>query len=255
LPQLAPYEQHDNVPKPYAILKYPQRSLNLLALLWEKEREKWAQEAIPEGDETRRVNAPVFLIVCQNLALAQVVYKWLAENEPPFGVPPSMNRSLFNDNGQLNTILVDPASAVGEWVRGQDVAEDGEASTNAARWMELTLASVGKREWPKTGQGEPLYPTGFEELAQKLGKQLHPPGRDVRGVISAGLLLPSSLSTVTHLIAWHPFTSQLQCEMVMGSVLARESYEDHQGQFREEVLKVCGIPFEVVPFKANDDLF
>ncbi len=46
--------------------------------------------------------------------------------------------------------------------------------------------------------------------------------------------------------------SQLLCEQVVGRGLRRASYEPGEdGLMREEVAKVFGVPFEVVPFKAN----
>jgi type III restriction enzyme len=47
--------------------------------------------------------------------------------------------------------------------------------------------------------------------------------------------------------------SQLLCEQVVGRGLRRASYEldEETGLMREEVAKVFGVPFEIVPFKAN----
>jgi hypothetical protein len=45
-----------------------------------------------------------------------------------------------------------------------------------ARWMRFTLDTVGKTAWTIDGQGRPLYPEGFEELANKLGRPLHGEG-------------------------------------------------------------------------------
>ncbi|MBI3465779.1 MAG: hypothetical protein HY000_22410 [Planctomycetes bacterium] len=46
--------------------------------------------------------------------------------------------------------------------------------------------------------------------------------------------------------------SQLLCEQVVGRGLRRTSYEvGPDGKLTEEVAKVFGVPFEVIPFKAN----
>ena len=59
-------------------------------------------------------------------------------------------------------------------------------------------------------------------------------------------------TTVTHIIGLRPFMSQLLCEQVVGRGLRRASYElGDDGKFTEEVAKVLGVPFEVVPFKAT----
>jgi type III restriction enzyme len=119
--------------------------------------------------------------------------------------------------------------------------------------MRKTLDTVGKREWPKNLQGRAVYPAGFEELAKKLERPLHPPGRDVRCIVSVGMLTEGwDCNTVTHIVGLRPFMSQLLCEQVVGRGLRRASYEvGPDGKFTEEVSKVLGVPFEVIPFKAN----
>jgi type III restriction enzyme len=59
-------------------------------------------------------------------------------------------------------------------------------------------------------------------------------------------------NTVTHIIGLRPFMSQLLCEQVVGRGLRRTSYDvGEDGKLTEEVAKVFGVPFEVVPFKEN----
>jgi type III restriction enzyme len=61
-------------------------------------------------------------------------------------------------------------------------------------------------------------------------------------------------NTVTHIVGLRPFMSQLLCEQVVGRGLRRASYEvGPDGRFTEEVSKVFGVPFEIVPFKASPD--
>ncbi len=59
-------------------------------------------------------------------------------------------------------------------------------------------------------------------------------------------------NTVTHIIGLRPFMSQLLCEQVVGRGLRRVSYDLREdNRFAEEVAKVFGVPFEVIPFKAS----
>jgi type III restriction enzyme len=119
--------------------------------------------------------------------------------------------------------------------------------------MRLTLDTVGRREWPKDRQGRALYPEGFEELARKLDRPLHPPGRDIRCIVSVAMLTEGwDCSTVTHIIGLRPFMSQLLCEQVVGRGLRRTNYDvGENDRLSEEVAKILGVPFEIVPFKAN----
>ena len=240
LPQLTPSERGGKKasPKPEAILKYAHHPIAMLGGLWEKEREDWTVS----GMTTR---PPVFILVCKNTQIAKVIYEWLAEDKAPAGIPASKLEAFRNRNGSINTIRVD-SKVVEE-------TDTGETKSDEARWMRLTLDTVGKTAWPTDRQGRPLYPADFEALAAKLGRPLHPPGRDVRCIVSVGMLTEGwDCNTVTHIIGLRPFMSQLLCEQVVGRGLRRVSYELREdGKFTEEVAKVFGVPFEVIPFKAS----
>ena len=188
----------------------------------------------------------MFILVCKNVAIAKVIYEWLAEDRPPMGIPPAKIEGFRNSDGHNYTIRVDS-----KVVQETDDLEGTKDDEN--RWMRLTLDTVGKTGWPKDPMGRDLYPEGFEELAKKMERPLSPPGRDVRCIVSVGMLTEGwDCNTVTHIIGLRPFMSQLLCEQVVGRGLRRSSYElGEDGKFREEVAKVFGVPFEVIPFKAT----
>ena len=224
-------------PKPEAILKYANHPIAMLGGLWEEVQVEW--------EKAERDRTPVFIIVCKTTQLAKVMYEWLAEGKPPTGIAPSKLKGFLNAPNKTNTIRVD-SKVVHE-------TDTGEAKGDEVRWMRFTLDTVGKTGWPTDRQGRPIYPEGFEELATKLERPLTPPGRDVRCIVSVGMLTEGwDCNTVTHIIGLRPFMSQLLCEQVVGRGLRRASYEvDESGKFTEEVAKVFGVPFEVIPFKAN----
>lgn len=239
LPQLTPAERGGKKasPKPEAILKYAHHPIAMLGGLWEKEREDW----VANREDPR---PPVFILVCKNTQIAKVLYEWLAENKAPTGIPPVKIES-FKNNGRQNTIRVD-SKVVHE-------SDSGESKDDEVRWMRFTLDTVGKHAWPADRVGRPIYPEGFKELAEKLGRPDHPPGRDVRCIVSVGMLTEGwDCNTVTHIIGLRPFMSQLLCEQVVGRGLRRASYElGPDDKLTEEVAKVFGVPFEVIPFKAS----
>ncbi len=222
--------------KPEAVLKWAQPPIQILAEDWEKTREEWAVSP----DEPR---PPVFILVCKNTRLAKVVYDWLAEGQAPPGIPPADIPELRNTPERTVTIRVD-SKVVEE-------TDTGAPKSDEAAWMRLTLDTVGKLEWPLDSQGRPIYPEGFETLAAKLGRPLHPPGRDVRCIVSVGMLTEGwDCNTVTHIVGLRPFMSQLLCEQVVGRGLRRTNYEvGEDGRLSEEVAKILGVPFEVIPFK------
>jgi type III restriction enzyme len=226
-------------PKPEAVLKWACHPITMLAQNWEQTREKWEKES----DDPR---PPVFIIVCKNTKIAKAVYEWMAEGVNPPNIPPFRVDSLKNHDGVMNTVRID-SKVVGE-------TDSGESKDAETRWMRLILDTAGRQDWPHDRQGHTLYPEDFEELAKKLGRPLHPPGRDVRCIVSVGMLTEGwDCHTVTHIIGLRPFMSQLLCEQVVGRGLRRASYElTEKGMFGEEVSKVLGVPFEVIPYKASE---
>ncbi|HUY15651.1 MAG TPA: type III restriction endonuclease subunit R [Terriglobia bacterium] len=225
-------------PKVEAILKYANHPIAMLGGLWEAQHEKQAKEGVDP-------RPPVFILVCKTTQLAKVLYQWIAEDKGPASLPPANIEGFRNRDGRINTIRVD--------FKVVQETNTGEAKSDESRWMRLTLDTVGKMVWPLDRQGRPIYPEGFEDLSEKLGRPLHPPGRDVRCIVSVGMLTEGwDCSTVTHIIGLRPFMSQLLCEQVVGRGLRRASYElGDDGKFTEEVAQVFGVPFEVIPFKAN----
>jgi type III restriction enzyme len=224
--------------KPEAILKWAHTPIAMLGGLWEELRTEWAQAA-------KDARPPVFIIVCKNTRIAKVIYDWIAEDKPPHGVPPARFAGFRNHDDTINTIRVD--------TRVVHETDTGFAKSDESAWMRFTLDTVGRREWPKDRQGRALFPEGFEDLARKLERPLHPPGRDVRCIVSVAMLTEGwDCNTVTHIIGLRPFMSQLLCEQVVGRGLRRTSYEvDENDRLSEEVAKILGVPFEIVPFKAN----
>jgi len=240
LPRLTPGERggRKGSVKPEAVLKWAHTPIAMLGGLWEVLRKEW---------ETSKDDArpPVFILVCKNTKIARLVYEWLADDKAPAGIPPAGLAGFRNADGQTVTIRVD-SKVVHE-------TDTGEVKNDESRWMRFTLDTVGRREWPRDVQGRPIFPAGFEELAGKMDRPLHPPGQDVRCIVSVGMLTEGwDCNTVTHIIGLRPFMSQLLCEQVVGRGLRRTSYDvGPDGRLTEEVAKILGVPFEVIPFKEN----
>ena len=224
--------------KPEAVLKWADHPIKMLGGKWQTELDQWTKS----DDDPR---PPVFILVCKNTRIAKAVYDWLANDEGPTGIPKAGIPGFRNRDGQINTIRVD-SKVVHE-------TDSEQAKSDESRWMRYTLDTVGKTGWSTDKQGRPIYPEGFEELAKKLNRPLHPPGRDVRCIVSVGMLTEGwDCNTVTHIIGIRPFMSQLLCEQVVGRGLRRASYElNDDGKFTEEIAHVLGVPFEVIPFKAT----
>lgn len=225
-------------PKPEAILKWANTPIAMLGGLWEQKWQEWQSDA-------QELRPPVFILVCKNTKLADVVGAWLGQGVNPAGIPSSKLDAFRNTADAKYTIVVHS-----KVVRDTD---SDNSDSDEKRWMRFTLDTVGKVDWPRDGQGRAIHPEGFVELAKKLERPLHPPGRDVRCIVSVGMLTEGwDCNTVTHIVGLRPFQSQLLCEQVVGRGLRRASYAvDDNGFLSEEVATIFGVPFQVVPFKAT----
>ncbi len=92
------------------------------------------------------------------------------------------------------------------------------------------------------------------EMLNTVGKPGQP-GADVRCVVSVAMLTEGwDARTVTHIVGFRAFSTQLLCEQVTGRALRRTSYDalrepDDNGRqrFEPEYAEVVGIPFEFMP--------
>ena len=229
-------------PTPERVLQVADVPLRMLAAEYARTLDAWAAE---RQDDPR---PPVFIVVCKDTRLGGLVHRWLAENFESDQIPRANLPWFRNTPERAVTIRVD-TKVVSETDRG------GTSASDEQRWMRFTLDTVGRTAWPvERATGRPIMPAGFAELAAKLGRPLDPPGRDVRCIVSVGMLTEGwDANTVTHVVGLRPFTSQLLCEQVVGRALRRVSYDPDPatGRLREEVAQVLGVPFEVIPFKAT----
>ncbi len=119
--------------------------------MWAQELRRWAGEDDPRP--------PVFILVAKNKRIAKALFEWIGEGKRPAGVAPLNVPDLANTDGRIVTIRVD-TGVVAE-------TDTGNAKTDENRWMRLTLDTVGSVAWPQDKQGRPVYPEGFEELAEE----------------------------------------------------------------------------------------
>ena len=232
---------------PQVVLNYASAPINLLADDWRERFLEW--EEFSKAHEKHPV-PPVFIVVCRDTAVARQVHDWLANGDDNYGAAPQFFR---NKSGQEVTVRIDSKAV-------EDIEAGG--TKDETRRLRYILDTVGKTEWP-SGR----VPEDWSELVRRHNDKVSsdnsdnslkwidervPPGRDVRCIVSVAMLAEGwDANTVTHIVGLRPFGSQLLCEQVVGRALRRKSYvldEDTQ-MFTEEMAKVFGVPFELIPFK------
>ena len=232
--------------RPDAILKHAAAPISQLA-------GKWREESFLQWQKQKKATPPVFIIVCKNTKLANIVYEWLALGKTPEGlaIVPCIDE-FRNTETVRNTIRID--SKVAEEI------ESGHASKDENAMMRFILMTVGKTKWYND-----TVPQDYVDLVEKMnrknteeGKPLidvnEPPGKNIRCIVSVSMLTEGwDCNTVTHIVGLRPFQSQLLCEQVVGRGLRRADYtsRDDKDLLTEEVATVYGVPFEIIPFKAT----
>jgi type III restriction enzyme len=212
-------------PKPEAVWKHAQGALSMLAGKWKVMFEAWGDSAQPVP--------PVLIVVGANTKIAKEV----AENIIAGHV-------LDDLRGNEVTFQIDSA------VLAEAEAETGGPSKKVqAQLLRLKTATVGKAQWEG---GSP--PASVQSLSdEERAKLAEPPGKNVRCVVSVGMLTEGwDAQNVTQILGLRPFRSQLLCEQVVGRALRRMSYEvDERGMLRPEYADVFGVPFEVIPVQGT----
>ncbi|MCY4069057.1 MAG: DEAD/DEAH box helicase family protein [Acidimicrobiaceae bacterium] len=81
-------------------------------------------------------------------------------------------------------------------------------------------------------------------------------GEHIRCVVSVSMLTEGwDTRTVTHILGYRAFSTQLLCEQVTGRALRRSNYDnfDDDGRLVAEYAEVIGVPFEFMQVKRSDD--
>jgi len=81
-------------------------------------------------------------------------------------------------------------------------------------------------------------------------------GEHIRCVVSVQMLTEGwDTRTVTHILGYRAFSTQLLCEQVTGRALRRSNYDnyDEDGRLVAEYAEVIGVPFEFLPVKRPED--
>ena len=182
----------------------------------------------------------MLIFVVNKIANARALFNFVAGHEDADG---RLHRGAFEELSN-----VDPH---GRWfdnprtlVVHSKVGED-DAIPDELKRLLLRRAGVESKKDAEAAVREMLATVG------RAGE----PGADVRCVISVAMLTEGwDARTVTNIVGFRAFGTQLLCEQVTGRALRRTSYDalrppDEQGRrlFEAEYADVVGIPFEFMP--------
>jgi type III restriction enzyme len=216
---------------------------------YKKSFERW--DAAKSEDHVS--SPPVFIVVCNNTNVSNLVYQYIAgydKPQPDGTTKPAPGKfSLFSnvkDREWLhrpNTILVD----------SQEL-ESGEMSDDFKKIASREIEEF-KREYRNRYPDRDADKVSDAEMLREVMNTVGKPGKlggDVRCVVSVSMLTEGwDANTVTHILGVRAFGTQLLCEQVVGRGLRRKSYAvNEHGMFEPEYAEVYGVPFSFIPTAA-----
>lgn len=217
------------------------RAMHALYSSYEEKYDQWMN---PDDPVKRMPTPPVFIVVANNIANATAICDYIAGwSEPGPGESTVYHRgeltlfANYQDNGpadRVHTLLVhsqlEGEGALSKAIKAQAArlrsADDKRDDRDIVRGA---LNSVGK-------------PGGL--------------GEHIRCVVSVQMLTEGwDTRTVTHILGFRRFSTQLLCEQVTGRALRRSNYDNHddQGRLVAEYAEVIGVPFEFMPIQGTEE--
>ena len=225
LSRLAPAERGSGKaqPKPEAIWREAHGALSMLAAKWQTTFNEFAAEGHPVP--------PAMIVVASNTDIAKAFAEGIINGD--------VLEALKGDV----TFQID-SKALKEAELG-----DGASRKEHEVLLRLKTATVGKHEWEGGG-----LPPSVQNLDDEARAALAvPPGKDIRCVISVGMLTEGwDAQNVTQILGLRAFRSQLLCEQVVGRALRRMRYDfSDDGMLQPEYADIFGVPFEVIPVQGT----
>jgi type III restriction enzyme len=214
--------------------------------------ERWQSNAEAQA---RGLTPPVFVVVCNNTNVSQMVFDYVAGWNKPLGdgaevvVPGALELFRNEEDGHWserpNTILVD-----------SEQLESGDAMSADFKKIAAVEIEEFKAEYRARFPGRSTDDLRDEDLLREVmntvgaGKL----GERVRCVVSVSMLTEGwDANTVTHILGVRAFSTQLLCEQVVGRGLRRMSYVvNDKGYFDAEYAEVYGVPFSFIPCSGSN---
>ena len=233
--------------------RLPKRSDNPAAILPEPlagalgaSVNEWRQAHERTRDSRR--TPPVMIVVANTVDNAVALYEHIAGCETADG------RLLEGHVEEFSNVAGDGEGAAARWIPEPRTLLvhsrlDDEDAVNA-RFRKLLRAQARR-------MGDEAPVDAVREALNTVGKQGRL-GESVRCVVSVSMLTEGwDARTVTQILGFRAFSSQLLCEQVTGRALRRTSYDSFREEAGKEKLltpeyaEVLGIPFEFMPARGR----
>ncbi|MBU1089942.1 DEAD/DEAH box helicase family protein [Patescibacteria group bacterium] len=232
----------------------PTKLQEALESLYGNYEQKYYKRYLEEQKNNQGVMPPVMIVVCNNTAVSELVYRWIAGYEKPTASGKLKiekgNLEVFrNEDGvhfydRPNTLIIDSRQI-----------ESGEKID--ANFKKIFAAEIEDfhKEYRKRfrGREEPTDEELLREVMNTVGKP-GMLGENIKCVVSVSMLTEGwDVNTVTHVLGIRAFSTQLLCEQVVGRALRRVDYDVDKstGLLPAEYAEVYGVPFSFLKVSGN----
>ena len=231
-------------------------ALNALYHHYEDTFERWNSNGLS--------TPPVFIVVANNIANAEALYRhisgWSVTLDDGSKVHHPGACELFSNIGSdgagptdhLRTLLVHSK------LEGDDNLSTSSRLGKAFRSQAQRLRTAAPTAGVEGGRSSSLIGDGRELIREALNTVGRPGelGEQIRCVVSVSMLTEGwDTRTVTHVLGFRAFSTQLLCEQVTGRALRRSNYDsfDENGRLTPEFAEVLGVPFDFMPVGGAAD--
>ncbi len=232
---------YDNtIPKKVERGNVPTELNQALAALYRSYEQKFNQWMHPEAPAQPMPTPPVFIVVANNIpnasALADHIAGWAEKRPDGTDIYHEGACELFTNYSSDG-----PTEKVHTLLVHSQLEGEGELSA-AVKAQAKRLKQPGDNRDHRDVIRAALNSVG------KTGGL----GEHIRCVVSVSMLTEGwDTRTVTHILGYRAFSTQLLCEQVTGRALRRSNYDnfDEDGRLVAEYAEVIGVPFEFMPVK------
>lgn len=232
----------------------PTKLQEALESLYGNYEDKYYKRYLEAKQDNQNVMPPVMIVVCNNTAVSELVYRWISgfERETPSGklIVEKGNLEIFrNEDGirffdKPNTLIIDSRQI-----------ESGEKIDDNFKKIFAAEIDDFHKEYKKRfpGREDPTDEELLREVMNTVGK----PGKlgeNIKCVVSVSMLTEGwDVNTVTHILGIRAFSTQLLCEQVVGRALRRVDYnvDEETGLLSEEYAEVYGVPFSFLKVSGD----
>lgn len=212
---------------------------------------------------------PVMIVVADNITNAETLYTWLG-GDHELGKKTKRKTTKFDlfDNKEA---WVGLAAHEAEQSNGGSAASSNNTASGSPPVRTLLVHSRIENDETGSGpmkellvrQAQLLRPgSAKKDAAPIMREALNTVGKrgglgeNVRCVVSVSMLTEGwDTKTVTHVVGYRAFGTQLLCEQVTGRALRRTTYDsfDERGMLTPQFAEVIGIPFDFTAHDASQD--